>query len=386
MPNCRRRGSWRRCRGRRGEQRAASLLRSFDLKSRRNWIVLAILLVAAVLLIAYGRHRIHFSWHIFVEQLRQAEWGRILLALGSIYLGYVFRSVRWALLIRHNKRVPLLSLLGTQVIGFTAVALIGRVADPVRPYLVSKKTGLPLSSQVAVYIVERLFDAGSMALIFCSVILLAPAGSLPHPEIIRKASYTALATTIAGGLFLVAVRFSGSAVASFSERAFSVASRKLGKAVGDKIRTFHAGLDTLRSFSDFGTVLTLSLAMWFLIALAYLETTRAFVASPQLGHMTVSQCMLLMASSMVASGFQLPILGWFTQIIAVAAAMSGFFGVASEPATGCAATLLLVTFLGIVPVGLIWARFDHVSLKNVTRESGHAEQDMTPPPVTTQEA
>ena len=68
------------------------------------------------------------------------------------------------------------------MIGFTAVALIGRVADPVRPYLVAKKTGLPLSNQIAVYIVERLFDAGSMALIFSSVILLAPAGSLPIPR------------------------------------------------------------------------------------------------------------------------------------------------------------------------------------------------------------
>ena len=348
--------------------------------------MLAILLVAVAVLIVYGRHRIHFSWHIFVEQLRQAEWSRILLALGSIYLGYVLRSARWALLIRHNKKVPLLSLLGTQVIGFTAVALIGRVADPVRPYLVSKKTGIPLSSQVAVYIVERLFDAGSMALIFCSVILLAPAGSLPHPEIIRKASYTALATTLAGGLFLVAVRFFGSGVAAISEKAFGAVSRKLGSAVGDKIRTFHTGLDTLRSFSDFAIILGASLTMWALITLAYLETTRAFVASPQLGHMTIAQCMLLMASSMVASGFQLPILGWFTQIGLVAAAMSGFFGVAPEPATGCAATLLLVTFLGIVPIGLIWARFDHVSLKSVTRESGHAEDDLTHSSATTQEA
>lgn len=356
------------------------------MKSKRNWIVLAIILVAVALLIVFGRHRIHFDWHIFVGQLRQAKWGRILLALGSIYLGYVFRSVRWALLIRHTQKVPLLSLLGTQVIGFTAVALIGRVADPVRPYLVSKKTGLPLSSQIAVYVVERLFDAGSMALIFCSVILLAPAGSLPHPEIIRKVSYTALATTIAGGIFLLAVRLSGSAIASFSERAFGMASQKLGKAVGDKIRTFHAGLDTLRTFSEFGILLGLSLAMWGLIALAYLETTRAFVASPQLGHMTIAQCMLLMASSMVASGFQLPILGWFTQIVAVTAALSGFFGVAAEPATGCAATLLLVTFLGIVPIGLIWARFDHVSLRTVARESEHAEEDLGHSSASTQEA
>ena len=53
--------------------------------------------------------------------------------------GYVFRAVRWALLLRHIKKVPLFSLLGTQVIGFTAVALIGRIADPVRPYLVPRK-------------------------------------------------------------------------------------------------------------------------------------------------------------------------------------------------------------------------------------------------------
>lgn len=355
------------------------------MRSKRNWIVLVILLAAVAVLIAYGRHRVHFDWHVFVEQLRQAEWGRIALALGSIYLGYVFRSARWALLIRHNKKVPLFSLLGTQVIGFTAVALIGRVADPVRPYLVAKKTGLPLSSQFAVYIVERLFDAGSMALIFCSVILLAPAGSLPHPEIIRKASYTALATTAAGGLFLVAVRLAGSTVASFAERAFGLASRRLGKSVGEKVRMFHTGLDTLRSFSDFAVTLAVSLGMWVLIALAYLETTRAFVASPQLGHMSVAQCMLLMASSMVASGFQLPILGWFTQIGLVAAALTGFFGVAPEPATGCAATLLLVTFLGIVPVGLIWARFDRVSLRNVTRESGHAGEEIAQAP-STQEA
>ena len=60
----------------------------------------------------------------------------IALGAGCIYVGYVFRSVRWAYLLRHNKKVHPLSLLGTQVIGFTAVALIGRVADPVRPYLV----------------------------------------------------------------------------------------------------------------------------------------------------------------------------------------------------------------------------------------------------------
>ena len=103
--------------------------------------------------------------------MAQADWRKIAIAFGCIYVCYVFRSVRWAMLLRHIKKVGLFSLLGTQVIGFTAVALIGRIADPVRPYLVAKKTGLPISNQIAVYIVERLFDAGSMALIFSATIL-----------------------------------------------------------------------------------------------------------------------------------------------------------------------------------------------------------------------
>jgi len=266
--------------------------------------------------------------------------------------------------------------LSTQVIGFTAVALIGRIADPVRPYLISKKTGLPLSNQIAVYVVERLFDAGSMALIFSSTILLAAwfggPDALPHPEVMKKVSYGALATTLAGALFLVAVRMAGGAVASFLEAAFSVISKNLGHAIGEKVRAFRTGLDTLRSFSDFAIAAALSLGMWGLITLAYLETTTAFAASPQLASLTLAKCMLLMASSMLVSGFQLPVLGWFTQIGAVAAAMTAFFGVAVEPATACAATLLAVTFLSIAPVGLIWARFEHVSLRKVAAESGQA--------------
>jgi hypothetical protein len=208
------------------------------------------------------------------------------------------------------------------------------------------------------------------------VILLSPPGALPHPEIMKKAAYGGLATTVAGAVFLVAIRMAGGVVASLFERAFSVISKALGHAIGEKIRAFRAGLDTLRTFSDFGIALALSLGMWGLITLAYLETCTAFVASPQLAGLTLAKCMLLMASSMVASGFQLPVIGWFTQIGLVAAAFSGFFGVAAEPATACAATLLAVTFLSIAPVGLVWARFTHVSLRKVAEESEQAEETL----------
>jgi len=346
------------------------------LKSNKNRIVAAVVVLAVIALIWFGRGRIHFDWRVFGEQLRLADWRKMAIALACIYAGYVVRSVRWVWLLRHRKKLSPLSLLGTQVIGFTAVALIGRVADLVRPYLVSKRTGLPISSQIAVYIVERLFDAGSMALITSSVILLSPSGGLPHAEIVRKAGYWGLALTLLGTLFLVAVRLWGDTVASVLGGICGRISNGFGHAVESKIQAFHSGLDTIRSFSDFGVTAALSLGMWVMIAFAYLETALAFVASPELAAMTPGKAVLLMIVSGGASVIQLPVLGWFTQIGLVAGAISKFFGAAPEAATGCGAALLLLTFLGIVPVGLIWARFEHVSLKKVTEESEHVAEEM----------
>jgi hypothetical protein len=357
---------------------------------RKQLILGLVVLAALVALVIWGRDRIHFDFGVFRSQLALADWRKICIAFACIYVGYIFRSVRWALLLRHNKKVGLLSLLGTQVIGFTAVALIGRVADPLRPFLVSKKTGLPISNQVAVYIVERLFDFGSMALIFSVAMLWIPdaeivkatshsgmLSALMHRSPVSPAAiarYSGLMITVLAALFLVAVRLAGGLVASFLEGAFGLISKKLGHAIGHKVNTFRAGLDTIRSFSDFAVTASLSIVMWVLISLAYLETMRAFVASPQLASLTPSKCVLLMMTSGGASIFQLPVLGWFSQIGIVAAALYGFFGVAAEPATACAATLLAVTFLGIIPVGLIWARIEHVSIRNVAVESEHAEE------------
>lgn len=359
---------------------------------KSQWVVGIVALVALAALVLWARTHVHFDFHVFATQVALADWRMIVFAGLCIYGNFVFRAVRWSQLVRHTQEVPPLSLLGSQVIGFTAVALIGRVADPVRPYLVAKKTGLSLSTQVAVYIVERLLDAGSVALIFSIAMIWVPddailnatahAGMLAHLASHHRmlallvAQYGGLVLTVLGTLFLFSVRLAGGPVAEFFERGFGLVSTNLGQSVGQKIRMFHSGLDTMRSFRDFAVVVSLSLSMWMLICLAYFETCRAFTASPELAGITVSKCVLLMVASGTASIIQLPVIGWFSQIGLVVVALTGILGANAEAATACAATLLLVTFLGIVPVGLIWARFEHLSLRKVTTESEQAEESL----------
>ncbi len=335
---------------------------------KSQWIVGLVVMAALAGLFAYEQHLHPFNWKLFLDEFQKANWTKIAIAAACIYGAFVFRAVRWAWLLRPNKRVPLFSLLGVQVMGFTAVALIGRLADLVRPYLAARKTGLTVGSQIAVYVVERLFDAGSMALLLCSAIVLSPAGTLPRQEVFNKFGKGGLILTLAGALFLVAVRLSGKALAGFCEAVLAPLSQKLAHAVGQKIRSFHAGLDTLRSPADFAVTASLSLLMWGLITFAYVEGVSAFLASGP----SLAKCLALMAGGGVASIVQLPVIGWFTQIAALEVMLKPLFGMTPETAMACATTLLLITFLGIAPVGLIWAQFEHIDLRKVTLESEHA--------------
>ena len=349
---------------------------------KHSWIMYlvgAVLLGALVWLV---HTRVHFQWNVFRDELQHVDWRRIVLAVAMVVFCYWLRAARWAVLIKPQKKVSSFSLLGSQVIGFTAVALFGRLADLVRPYLVAKRTRLALSSQVAVYTVERMFDLGAMALIFSSALLLAPdRATLPHHEALQHTALGGLVLTLALAIFAVSVRASGRAIAGMAERSLGSLSPSLGHSVATKIRAFRDGLDSITTIGEFFVALGLSLLMWGLITAAYLETTRAFVLSPELSAMTLARCLVLMAASMVGSMVQLPVIGWFTQIGVTTGVMQNIFHVQFEPALACGTMLLIVTFMCVIPVGLIWARVEHVSLKKVSEQSeqfGHDDGEQTP--------
>ena len=340
---------------------------------KKNWILWVVVFAVLVALVLVVRSRIHFRWDIFLQQLKLADWTRIAVGIALIWLAYGLRAVRWSIFLKPTKRVSPFKLIGSMVIGFTGVAIFGRLADLVRPYLISRRTQIPLSAQIAVYTVERMFDMGAMALIFSTVLLLSPdRHSLPRPDLINKAALLGLLTAAFLALFTVFVRVSGKVVARMLGRMFGALSQRLGEQVEEKVLGFRDGLNAIGSMGDLLLVAVISLVHWGMIAFAYLETARAFVAEPILANMHLSQCMLLMAASMGSSVITLPVLGWFTQIGFTTAAMQAFFKVPWEPALGCGAVLLLVTFLSVIPLGLVWAQFEHVSLKKITEESEQA--------------
>jgi uncharacterized membrane protein YbhN (UPF0104 family) len=332
------------------------------MKNRKGIAVLAVAILLAILVFT-NRNHIHFDWPIFFAQLHHIAWIHIAIGIALIYSTYWLRAARWSIFLSATKRVSPFVLVAPQFIGFTAVALFGRLADVIRPALVAKRVQLPLSSQVAVYTIERMFDLGAAALIFSSALLFTPA-DLPHRTLFVHTGLFSLAGTALIALFAISIRIAGGAIASTTHAMIRPLSTTAADSVAEKIRAFRTGLNAISSAQDFAIAALISLTMWALIGTAYVQTLHAFVTTPQLATITFSSTMLLMAASIGASLFQFPILGWFTQIAATAASMHEFYNAPIEAATACGALLLLVTFLSIIPAGLIAARLNHLTLKS----------------------
>jgi hypothetical protein len=340
--------------------------------TKRSAVLWSVGVVALVVLVFVFRSKVNFDWGVFWQQLRLVSIGHIVAGIVLIYVTYLLRALRWSVFLSPTKKVSANSLLGSQFIGFTAVALFGRLADLTRPFLVARRTGLPLSSQIAVYTIERMFDLGAAALIFSSALAFTPKG-LPHHEVFVRAGVISMGLTLAIAIFAGIVRVSGGVVAAFARGTVGIVSKPAGESIATKIVEFRDGLNALSSARDFGVVTLLSLIMWVMIGFSYLETAHAFVHTPELAGVTFSRAMLLMAASIGGSLLQLPIIGWFTQIAITATAMHTFYGAPIEAATACGAVLLVVTFLCIIPAGLIYSRLEHVSLKKVAQESEAAK-------------
>ena len=337
-------------------------------KSSRRYILWVVVAIIAAIFLWWLHTHVTFDWHTLGQQLHSVSLGYVLAAMVVIYVSYWLRAVRWAVLLSPVRRVPSSQLIASQLIGFTAVALIGRIADLSRPYLIARKLKLPVASQLAIYSVERAFDLGAAAILFSVTLAFAP-HNLPHHSAYVHAGEISLAATLGIAIFAIALRLAGELVARIVRTILSPLSKSVAATLSERILDFREGLRTVSTLREFLVALAISLLMWAAIAICYLLSARAFVAAPTLAHLSFTAMMLVLATSLGGSLFQLPILGWFTQIAVIAAALHGFFDVPLETATACAALILFCSMLDIIPAGLIAAKLEGTSLRQAVKES-----------------
>jgi len=337
--------------------------------------------VSAVLLVlVYIQFRTwrSFEWSALARAFDSINWWRIAAGVALIYGAYVARAFRWSVFLRRSRPATPAQMIPAQIIGFTSVAVLGRLGEFVRPYLVARRQRLTFTSQLGVYTVERVFDLLAAAAIIAGTLSFsASVRNLPYHADFRRFGYLGIAVALGLAVLAVAIRVAGGGIGRVVRRVGGAISEKFGAAAEEKVLAFSTGLDAIGGWVDLLLVLVYSFLVWGMVVLAYVEIVHSFRLS-SLASIPAAQTVVLMAASLAGSVLQLPVVGGGSQM-AIIQVLIKILAVSPEAATACGLTLYAVTFLSVIPAGLILARFEHVSLSNIAKASESEEEALEHP-------
>jgi len=322
--------------------------------------------IAAVAFIAYRWRTSGFAWSEFAMALRHVDWSWLILAQTMVLATYVGRALRWEIMLRPLARdVSLWRVFSATAIGFTAVVLFGRAGEPVRPYLIAKKEGVPFSTQVAAWLVERILDLLMVLVIFGIALTQVSHSAIqpgPRTRLILQAGGVTTGFTGAACLALLIGlgRFRGKLQRRLLE-ALSFLPGPLLVRIQKFLRAFEEGMESMRSAATVTLLVAYTIVEWALIAFAFACVFRAFPATADLGMPDV---VILLGFVCFGSVLQIPGVGGGMQIAAVVV-LTEFFGVGFGAASGIALTLWVISFVMIVPVGLALAFHEGIQWRNL---------------------
>lgn len=343
---------------------------------RNRWLVMGVVL-AVLLLLVYLQVRTlrRFEWPVLAQAFESISWLHLLLGLGFTYAAYVTRAFRWSIFLRRSRPATPAQMIPAQFIGFTSVAVLGRLGEFVRPYLVARRQRVTFTSQLGVLTVERVFDLLASASIIAGILTFSPSVQmLPYHQEFRRFGYFGIGVALVLAAIAVAIRVAGPAIGGLARAGFGLISARAGEAAREKVLAFSAGLDAVGGWTELLLVLFYSFATWGLILLAYVAVVHGF-RLPELESIPAPQTAVLMAASLAGSVLQLPVVGGGSQMATIEV-LNKILGVGPEAATACGLTLFAVTFLGVIPAGLAFARVEQVSLSSIAKVSETEEQSL----------
>lgn len=332
--------------------------------------MVTIAILAVVAFIIYRWRTSGFQWSVFLATFEGVHWGWLLLSALVIVFTYFGRALRWQVMVRPLRGdSSTWNIFIATAIGFTAIVFFGRAGELVRPYLISLKERVSFSSQMAAWLLERVLDLLMVLLIFGVALSQVPKTGLtpgPHLKVLLQTGGIIIGVAGAGCLaLLLSFRYFGEAMHQRLMSAITFLPESYQERIGSILAAFSQGFGSTRSNSFILQLLGYTVLEWVLIVLCFICTFKAF---PATSRFSMTDIVIFMGFVSLGSAVQIPGVGGGMQVAAVVV-LTELFGLKFEVASGFAIALWLVTFVVIVPFGVVlafmeglnWSKLSHVS-------------------------
>jgi len=292
-----------------------------------------------------------FDWSLFLATLWNVQPWWLGASVAVTMLTYVARAARWQVLLNPLKYVSMGPLISTNVLGFSAIYLLGRPGELVRPIWLTRREQIPLTSSFATIIVERVLDTLMLIVLFGLALLLVelPAATEHIVKLMKDTAWVMVAGAVAAMVFLFFFRSNVDRVVRY------VRIAKLATL----LKNFAEGLSFLDRTRTFGLVLVHSVVVWVVIVLQFW-----FMLLGMNFHFSISAATLIMVGAAIGSIAQIPGIGGGFQAGYVFC-MSTFFGVPTEQAIASSLIAWVSQYLPTVLAGGLYMISHGLSLKDL---------------------
>lgn len=249
-------------------------------QSYRKYIEFGVLcLLASALLWWFGRN---LDWVEVRRSVSNADPYLLLAAVLCISSVYFFRAFRWGALLKPLTPARFSDLFAATTIGFSAVFLVGRAGEVVRPVALSMRDPrVRPSASLVTILVERIYDMAAVALMFAiNLMWFKPPIALEVSfDRVRTAGFVLFGATVLGIAFLAWFRMQSALVMGLFERLFArlrFIPQRLAKLVLGILEQLAQALRVLVNFTELFETIGWTALLWFAIAAANLLVMRAF--------------------------------------------------------------------------------------------------------------
>jgi uncharacterized protein (TIRG00374 family) len=336
-------------------------------RARRILLLILVGFVFLALLLYRLRHA-PFEWDLFFATFSRVNLGWLGASILLMLLTYIGRALRWDIMLRSaGGRLSLRRLTYQTAIGFTAVVLLGRPGELVRPYLIAASAGVPFSSQMAAWLLERMLDLLVVLLLFgFGLTRIPPHGTLgPGLRwVLGTGGYLVVSIGAACILFLILFRNFGEPARARILSALTFLPPKHFERADRMLAAFSQGMEATRDHVVLALLVVYTGVEWVFVVASYYTLFRAF---PATSAFIFTDVVIFMGFVSFGSIVQIPGIGGGIQVASVVV-LTEIYGLPLEAAAGLAVFIWIVTFVVVVPFGFLcafregvnWSKLKHL--------------------------
>ena len=337
-------------------------------KSLQRWLWLGVCVVVLALAfynLSRGDEWHNFSWRAVWLSVEGANPFYLMGAVAATYITYLLRAYRWRFFLDPIKKASLWNLFVGHILGFSAVYVIGRWGEFVRPAYIARKEDVTFTSQVAVWFLERIYDMVFVVLLFAVALAFGPLqpGTAHARHILRATRWVGLVILLVGFLIvgmLVIFRLRSEELTTGTPKSLRFLSELNQQRLQKFLLSFADGLEVIENWQDFLYSIGTTALLWFFNTSAFWLVMRSM--GGDVGELSWLAAALVLVFSVLGMLAPLPGIGGGFQVLAIYV-MTGFFRITPERATGTSILLWLMVSVPCVVLGLLLLIYEGLTPK-----------------------